>query len=378
MNITTLKKVLPVLVEAKLTPWIWGYHGKGKSETIETFYKSQGWLVFNFRLNCMADVGDFLGLQDFVTDPTTGQKVATKFCMPDWLKQAMDFVKENPGTRACIFLDEVNRAARMDLIGPVFQMALDKKLHTYDFSDLPIDIIAAGNPDTGNYSVLSLDDKALFSRFVHITFNPTAAEWRDYAVNKKYEPAIVDFIGEQPGFLEEQDLDSFSIGEYAKPDRRKWGGIDKLLKLNLGKNEQLEVFSGMLGMEGATAFFKFLDRDDKPLTLEDIFKYTAKTKKRVVKYVQNNRSDLLHNANEKVLDFFKTSEKLADEEGDNLMEYMEDLPLGIMFNLAHHIYKDRRFYDFAERNPDRKSVFIKRLSQARNKVQQEEKEAVND
>lgn len=62
MNIATLKKVIPFLNQAKISAWVWGFHGKGKSETIETLYKEQGWLVFNFRLNCMADAGDFLGL----------------------------------------------------------------------------------------------------------------------------------------------------------------------------------------------------------------------------------------------------------------------------------------------------------------------------
>ncbi len=371
MNITTLKKILPVLNEARLTPWIWGYHGKGKSETIETYYKENGWLVFNFRLNTQADVGDFLGLQDFVTDDK-GNKIATKFCMPEWLKQAMDFCTENPTKRACIFLDEVNRAPRMDLIGPVFQMALDRKLHTYDFSHLNIDIIAASNPDTGNYAVLSLDDKALFSRFVHIYFSPTVDEWRDYAVHKKYDTSIPDFIAEQPNFLEEKDLDIFSISEYAKPDRRKWGGVDRLLKANLPRNEQFEVFCGMIGNEAASAFYKFLDRDDKPLTLEEIFSYNKKTKKRVLKYVENNRTDTLHNVNQKILDFFKSPDKLADDAGDNLMAYMEDLPLPIMFNLAHHVYKERRFYEYAERNPTRKATFIKRLKEARSKVDKEE------
>jgi len=362
--------VYPILADARITPWLWGYHGKGKSETVETFYKSRGWMVFNFRLNVMSDVGDFLGLQDFIVNPKTGEKEATKFCMPDWLKQAMDFCKANPGKRAGVFLDEINRAARMDLIGPVFQMALDRRLHTYDFSDLPIDIVAAANPDTGNYSgILSLDDKALMSRFCHIYFNPSVDEWRDYVVNKQYESSIIDFIGEQPAFLEEKDLEAFSIGDFAKPDRRKWGAVDRLLKKQLGRNEQFEVFAGLIGQEATAAFYKFLDRDDKPITLEDIFNYTAKTKTRVTKYVEGNRADVLHNANQKVLDFFKTNEKLTDEAGDNLMEYMEDLPLVLMFDLAHHVYKDRRFYDYAEKNPDRKAVFIKRLYEARNKVQ---------
>lgn len=368
MNITTLQRVLPVLNECRLTSWLWGYHGKGKSQTVESYYKGNGWLCFNFRLNTQADVGDFLGLQDFITDPVTGEKVATKFCMPEWLKQAMDFVKNNPGKRACIFIDEINRAARFDLLGPVFQMSLDRKLHTYDFSALDIDIVCAANPDNGNYSVLSLDDKALLSRFVHIYFNPTAEEFHDYAVKKKFEIDILDFLGENPDALEERDLGKFTIDDYARPDRRKWESIDRLLKAKLSKEDEFEVLQGMLGLTVGTSFFKFRQRDDKGLTLEDIMdKYQGKIQKRVKGYVENNRTDILHNAVTKVHDFFKTSEQLNDKKGENVIRFMNDLPLGIMFDLAHKLYKDRRFYDFTERNPEIKAEFIAKLEQARGK-----------
>lgn len=372
MNITTLKKVLPVLMKAKVTPWIWGFHGKGKSESIETWCKDLGYLCFNFRLNTQADVGDFLGLQDFTLDPTTGQKVSTSFFMPDWLKQCYDFCSANPDKLAVIFIDEINRASRMDLIGPVFQMALDYRLHTYKFPE-NLRIICASNPDTSNYSVLSLDDKALFSRFCHIMFNPSREEWRDYAVSREYDNNIIDFIGEQPDFLEESDLERFSLDEYAKPDRRKWSAVNSLLKKGLNRAEQHEVFSGLIGIEGASAFYKFLDRDDKPLSLEDILdNYEKKAQKRVIKYSKENRTDILHNATAKVSDFFKTNDPLSDKQGTNLLKFMEDLPLEVMFQLAHNVYKDRRVYDFAERNPELKASFIKRLSIARGKVKAED------
>ena len=373
MNIDTLNRVLPILTQFKLVPWLHGHHGKGKSETIETYYKSKGWLVFNFRLGTMADVGDMLGLQDFITDIKTGQKVATKFCMPDWLKQCMDFCEANPDKRAAIFMDEINRARSIDLISPVFQMSLDKKLHTYDFSHLNIDIICASNPDTGNYSgVLSLDDKALLSRFVHINFNPTKEEWREYAINHKYNPDITDFIAENPEFLEESDLESFSISDLARPDRRKWGAVNKVLQGNLTKNDQYEVLVGMIGTEASAAFNRFLDRDDKPLAIEDILdNYKTKGHARVVKYATENRSDILHNACTKVQEYFDNGGDITDKQGTNLMKFTEDLPLGIMFNLATNLYKNKNFYNFCDNNPKLRKVFAKNLQSARGFVDEQ-------
>lgn len=351
MNITTLKKVLPFLNEAKISSFIWGLHGKGKSETIESYYKSNGWLCFNFRLNCMADAGDFLGLQDFVTD-AKGNKIATKFCMPDWLKQCIDFCKANPNNRACIFIDEINRAARFDLIGPIFQMALDRKLHTFDFSDLNIDVICAANPDTGNYSVLSLEDKALLSRFCHIYFNPTKKEFFDYAKKIKADEAVLEFLQEQPDFLEEKDLETFSISSYAKPDRRKWiRGVCKLKELQLPKEDQEEVFAGLVGIEATIAFEKFLQKVDKPITLEEILDKYSKVRKKVIEYSNNEmRTDILNNTCAKVIEFFEKNSDFTEKQGNNVIKFLEDLPNELMYNVIHNIYNKRKFHEFCERN----------------------------
>lgn len=350
MNITTLKKVLLPILECRITPWIWGYHGKGKSETIETLYKDNGWVLFNFRLNTQADVGDFLGLQDFVKDPVTGKSIATAFCMPDWLKKAIDFCTANPDKRACIFIDEINRAATTDLIGPVFQMSLDRRLHTYEFPK-NLDVIVASNPNTKDYSVLNLDDKALLSRFWHVYFNPTKQEWFVYATDNKFENDITSFIEENPEFLEETDLESFSVSDFAKPDRRKWSLIDRLLKKGfLTPDEQSEVISGLVGVAPAIAFEKHQEKMDKPVTLEEILESYEKVRDRILKAANNTntRTDILHNATNKVMDFFKDDPAINEIHGTNVVRFIKDLPNDLMFQVMHSIYRKRKFHDFCE------------------------------
>lgn len=365
MNIKTLKKVLPCLLDSGVTPWVWGHHGKGKTETIETFCKERGWLVFNFRLNTQADVGDFLGLQDFTTDDS-GKKVATSFFMPDWLKKSFDFCKANPDKKAVIFIDEINRAARMDLIGPVFQMALDGRLHTYEFPQ-NLRIICASNPDTGDYSgILTLSDKALLSRFCHIYFNPDVNEWREYAVKKNYSVDILDFISEHPEFLEERNLENFSIKEFATPDRRKYSAIQRLMDLGLPKDEYHEVFSGLIGLEAATAYVKFLDRDDKPLSIEQILDEYPAHAGRIKKYAKSSRTDLLHNASQKVIDHVKQNKPITEAQCKNIFDLMFDMPVSILFNMAHSIYTTQAIYSYCENNPPYKKKLTKALEEARN------------
>lgn len=350
MNITTFNKVLLPVLQAGITPWIWGYHAKGKSESVEWFYRSRDWLAFNFRLNCMADVGDFLGLQAFITDPVTGEQIATKFCMPEWLRQCIEFCKANPDKRACVFIDEINRAARFDLLGPVFQMALDKRLHTFEFPP-NLDVIVAANPQTKNYKVLAVSDQALLSRFWHVYFSPSRQEWFDYTREKDYDPSIAGFIEEHPEFLEQEDLEAFSVGDFAKPDRRKWSFVNKLRKGGLlSKDEQIDVFAGLIGTAATIAYEGYLKKLDKPITAEEILAAYPKVRDRVLAAKNNERArtDILGMAANKVIDYFKDDPAVSEVEGTNVVNFIKDLPNDHMFSVLHAIYRKRKFHDFCE------------------------------
>lgn len=354
MNITTFNKVLLPVLQAKITPWLWSVHAKGKSECVETFYKSRNWLIFNFRLNCMADVGDFLGLQDFEIDDK-GQKVASKFCMPDWLKQCIDFCKANPDKRACVFIDEINRAARFDLLGPVFQVALDRRLHTYEFPD-NLDVICASNPPTNNYKVLAVSDEALLSRFWHVYFSPTKQEWLDYTRTNNYDSSIAGFLEEYPQFLEQDTLTAFSIGDYAKPDRRKWHMINKLMQSKLlNKDEQSDVFAGLIGIAGAIAYEGYLKKMDKPITVEEILQSYSKVRDRVVSAANSEkaRTDIIGTAADKIVEHFKDDPVISETEGTNVISFIKDLPNDYMFRVMYAIYRKRKFHDFCETNYDK-------------------------
>ena len=193
MNIENLKLAVPSLFNAGITPFIWGFHGTGKSQVVRQIAKGLGdWLCFDFRLNTQADIGDILGLQDFVKD-SEGRITATTHYKPQWLQKAIDFCEANPEKGAIIFFDELNRAARHDMIGPIFQMSIDKKLHVWDFPK-NLHIVVASNPNTEDYNVLSLDDLALLDRFCHIKFTPSKKEFFDYARTKETDSSIVDFL----------------------------------------------------------------------------------------------------------------------------------------------------------------------------------------
>lgn len=349
MNITTFNKVLLPILQAGITPWIWGLHAKGKTETVQTFYRTRGWLIFNFRLNTQADVGDFLGLQSFVKDEF-GNDVATKFCMPEWLRQCIEFCKANPDKRAAVFIDEINRAARFDLLGPVFQMSLDRWLHTTEFPK-NLDVICASNPPTKDYKVLNVADEALLSRFWHCYFSPTRQEWVNYTIEQDYDPTIAGFIEESPEFLEQDSLVPFSVGAYAKPDRRKWGMVNTLRKQGiLSKDEQADVFAGLVGTAATIGYEGYLKKLDKPVTAEEILAAYPKVRERIIaaKNSERARTDILGTAANKVIDYFKDDPAVSEMEGTNVVNFIKDLPNDHMFSVLHAIYRKRKFHDFCE------------------------------
>ena len=154
MNIRDFKKSLPYLINANTAVMLVGHHGVGKSQGVKQFCDENELGFVDLRLGTQ-DVGDILGLADFKVDDN-GERIATKFMPPDWFPM-------DPNSRGLIFLDEINRARR-DVLQAVFQLVLDKRIHTYE---LPKGwhVVAAMNPSTQDYIVTDLSDKAFLDRF---------------------------------------------------------------------------------------------------------------------------------------------------------------------------------------------------------------------
>jgi len=369
MNIKGLRDAVDYCLEARITPWIWGVHGVGKSETIAQYCKDKEYLLFDFRLNTQSDIGDILGLADFVVDSKTGQKTATKFCKPDWLDKCFTFCEANPNKKAIVFFDEINRAARRDMVGPIFQMSIDHRLHTYDFPN-NLHLIVASNPDTNDYGVLNLDDKALLDRFCHINLEPSKDEWFNYA-RDSHNGLLVDFLQEQPELIEQSDLEKFSLRDIVYPSRRSWTAVNKILELNPPKPVLRDLIMGLVGFEASVAFMKFLDSDDKPLTVDQVLKSYNKYQERIKKYSNSKtggRLDILKVTCDNLVAHFKENKekKITKKQAENLVDFLIDIPNDILFNVMRPIYlikPCREVIDASTKNED----LMKKIKIARGK-----------
>ncbi len=341
MNIKDLKESLEYIFEAELTPFIWGHAGIGKSTIVKQYAEAKGYHFFPFYLGTQSDLGDILGLQEFV-DNGDGTK-STNFAIPQWLHNTIKYCNENPDSGAVIFLDEFNRARR-DILNGMFSLALDKTFHTVK---LPKNchIVAAGNPPTDEYFTTDVNETALMARFVHIKLEPTIDEWITYAKETNIDHTLIEFIKNQPELLEQKHSE-FSLRETVKPDRRAYTRLNKLFKLNTPQHLLEQLMHGIIGLERTVAYLQFLKEQDKPLTANEVL--SGKKVDLIKKWSDGN--DIIasclnltcDNVREEIMKRDETKENLSKKEKANLMGFLKTVPKDIAFKLISSLalFKD--------------------------------------
>lgn len=343
MNIKTLKAALPYIFEARLATMITGHHGVGKSQAVKQYADEHDMQFVDLRLGTQ-DVGDLLGLADFIEQPftrtidgkdvTVMEKVATKFMRPDWFP-------EDPNSKGIIFLDEVNRGTR-PVLQAIFQLVLDHRLHRYELPKA-WKVIAAMNPSTADYIVTDISDKAFMDRFCHIKLSPSKQEFFTYAEGKKFNTDLLAFLKNQPDLLQ-GELEDFSLE--VSPSRRSWDAVNRLLEaeVNNQKAPQFilqELARGLVGTKAATALIKALNSKEKPITGEEVLKDYTKVQKRVQKYKdpKTNRLDAIKFTCDSLEQLItERTKKLTDKEAKNLSDFLWDIPRDLSFDLCRELY----------------------------------------
>jgi len=289
MNIKSTLRVLPILHKSEVTPLLWGSSGIGKSSLVHQYGAQNGYKVFDLRL-ATNEPGDLLGLQVETKDLKTGEVLSTKHATPDWLKRLIDHCAANPEGGAVIFLDEINRAPRATLQA-VFQLALDRRLHT---TELPKNcfVVAAANRTGGNdnYMVTDIDDGAFLRRFCHIVVESNVADWLEFARTKKFSSRVVNFISAQPELLQEREtIDPIPV----KPAGRPWEFISRYIDNGMPDDLLYEVMQGTVGAEAASAFKAFEANQEKPLTADQLLKEKG-AMKQLKTWAEDTRMDLVN------------------------------------------------------------------------------------
>lgn len=358
MNIKTLKESLPFLINADIPSVLVGHHGVGKTQGVSQYANDTKALLKILNLGTQ-EVGDIIGLADFLKDKS-GQNVATKFMMPDWAKEIYEFCIANPDKKAILFLDEINRAKR-DVLQVIFPLLTEKRIHSITFPK-NFYVMAAMNPNTQDYIVTDISDKALLDRFCHIKLSPSKQEFMDYAKYRKFEAPVIQFLYDQPAMLQ-AELESFELE--ATPSRRSWELVNRLMVEKTPNNLLRELVAGLVGTAASTAFIKSLSDTNKPISGKEILEDYAKFQPKIKKYSdsKSGRQDMLKYTCDSLLEAIQElKKKPTKDQAKNAVEFLKEVPKDLSFDLCRNLYLEDNFRQVIDDSED----LLKLLANARN------------
>lgn len=382
MLITQFKEALPYLMKARITAMLVAHHGVGKSSSIDQVADDWGYKMFNLRAGTQ-ETGDLIGLADFEEQPvektiidadgnektvTVMEKVATNFMKPAWLKDLLDYCETNPESGAIIFIDEINRA-RPDVLQALFQLVLDYRMHTVE---LPKNcfVISAMNPDTEDYNVTNMDDKALLDRFCHIKINPAVSEWLDYARKVKMSPEVINYISENPDALKDPNLIPVSL-DFVKPSGRSWDAVNRLVAQETPLHILQELSFGLVGTAEGVKFMNSLKNGDKPLSGEMIAKEYPAYIDKMKEYSEasdGGRGDLIFNTCNSLLSYSterqERKENFEPDEISNIQSFLLTIPVEQAFHLCKKLYHQPICRPIIDGSQEVKDILIKSRAKA--------------
>jgi len=325
MNLKDSKRLMKLGMQARVPYLLVGHSGIGKSQITEQLAKE----VFpNHKFvpvfASQADVGDFIGIPDILrveTSDAEGKKQVsrvTSWARPEWM----------PHEPCVIFLDELNNA-RPDVESAMLQLVLEKRIHTHLLHPDSY-ICAAINPANSEYTTANTMSTALVKRFMVISFEPQSKEFIDWGSDsKRVHPTILNFLKHQPNITGvEKPLETLIKME---PCPRLWTeAVSKIYSVieKEGVQEDRELIKDMLsscvGVNAAAAFLGWLDTQDKPVTLEEIFKDSGAAIERYTGFYNELRNDLISATSENIVNGFKELHEASIDKFDyktSILEY---------------------------------------------------------
>ena len=310
INISELKETLE-LTPSTQNIMLVGKHGIGKSEILTSFFNEKGLKVVTLFLGQMADPGDIIGIPSKVEKQDAAGKATarTDFTPPYWFPQ--------DGQPIVLFLDELNRA-RPEILQTVMDLTLNRKLAGKALPE-GSHVISAVN-DGEEYQLTDLDP-ALVSRFNIYEFKPTVEEWLNWAVGQKLDERVVNFIQDNPTWLDGDPNSKEYKGLDKSADRRAWKHLsDVLLKVDTIKDIHKRIIAGIVGVGAAAAFIQSVQQH-KVITGKDLLLKYDKTIKTVEKY-QLHEYAILNEAIFRYLENAKLNEREKKEAADSLGKYI--------------------------------------------------------
>ena len=238
MKPSRIQDVLTRLMSQRWPAFVWGPPGVGKSAIVKTVAEVAGKNVLDLRASLL-DPTDLRGIPAI----EDGKAV---WCPPSFLPKDSD-------PAGILFLDEINAAPPL-VQASLYQLVLDRRVGEYE---LPEGwwIVAAGNRQFDRSVVFKLSS-ALANRFVHLEFEVNAADWREWAIDKRVSPLVTGFIALRPELLLGEPGES-----PAYPTPRTWEIVSDIIHSFDSIDGCRDLIAGAVGEGPAVEFLAYIDRN---------------------------------------------------------------------------------------------------------------------
>lgn len=261
MTKITLQQVseyLPLLLKAKLVPYIKGSPAIGKSSIAHQVAKQLGLKVIDIRL-AECDPTDLQGFPYF--DQET--KKASYYPLNTFPTEQDSIPVGYNGW--LIFLDEFSNAP-LAVQAAAYKLVLDRQVGQHKLHK-NVAIIAAGNLETDNAAAQPMSS-ALVSRFAIFEVTVNQQEWNEWAAGVGVDYRITSYMNFRPDHLYTFNPNT-AEQPYASP--RTWAMLHQVLKhLEQAHSKTLPILAALVGEGVANEFLTYLQLQDELPSFESI------------------------------------------------------------------------------------------------------------
>ena len=241
--------LIKAFIEADIPVFIHGLTGDGKSDRVKEIDPD----VLDIELvNETPETINGRAVYNESTDTIIDIK-------PVWLVKLERLCED--GKPHILFFDELTNATKQTQ-AVIFKIVLERFVNNRWPLPENARIVAAGN-DRAESSVAHDLAEPLFGRFAHIYIRTTVENWMPWAVRKKINPYVMEFLANNDLYLRT----SFTGTEgYADP--RRWEMVSRVLD---SSDNDFSLIEPIVGHEAAEAFIRFFRAQEE---MADIVKYT--------------------------------------------------------------------------------------------------------
>ena len=178
---------------------------------------------------------------------------------PVWLVKLERICED--GQLHILFFDELTNATKQ-IQAIIFKIVLERYVNNRWPLPANARIVAAGN-DREESSVAHDLAEPLFGRFAHIFIKTTIENWMPWAISKRINPYVMEFLANNDLYLR-----TAFTGSEGYADPRRWEMVSRLLD---SSDNDFGLIEPILGHDTAEAFIRFFRAQEE---ITDLAKYT--------------------------------------------------------------------------------------------------------